>query len=572
VFEDEALLQAAGRLRAAYEAVDWAATPLGPMSSWSPALRRSLDLTLHTRFPVTLFWGSEFALIYNEAFVSLIADKHPAALGTPAKRVFPEAWDHIGPMLEGVLAGGGATWVEDESVPLVRHGRLEEAYFTFSYSPVTGARGDVEGVLDIAAETTRQVIDRRRLETLSRLRETLADSHDADEARKRALPILRANSFDLPQVDIDLGLAQSRDGVPGGTERRASIGENDAESVARFPLGSTAASGRRPVLMVRLSEQLAPDEDYLGFLRLIAAALGQAIDQIAARDAEREIAATEKKMSEALQRSLLTRPLEPDHLQVAVRYRAAVAQAQVGGDWYDAFLTAAGALTVVVGDVTGHDLRAVAAMAQVRNLLRGVSYATQGSPAEVLFALDRAMHGLAVGLYATAILAQVEQTEPEGERGLRTLRWSNAGHPPPVLLAPDGRARLLEAPPDALLGLGDGERADQTVSLEPGSSVVFYTDGLVERRGTPIQERLDRLIGVLAGRQGCNAEELCDHLLSQLDEAVEDDVALLVLHAYPEGSRRPPEAGPEVLPRDLPAGDAGGAPGAAGSPPAAPPS
>jgi serine phosphatase RsbU (regulator of sigma subunit) len=235
-----------------------------------------------------------------------------------------------------------------------------------------------------------------------------------------------------------------------------------------------------------------------------------------------------------------------------VRYLPAAEQAEVGGDWYDAFMGPDGTLMLAVGDVTGHDRAAAAAMAQVRNLLRGVTYTVQATPADVLRALDRAMYGLAVGVYATAVLARVDQSEEDARRGVRTLRWSNAGHPPPVLVAADGRARLLEARSDALLGLGNAKRADHHVVLEPGASVVFYTDGLVERRGTRLQERFEWLTALLDGRQDLSAEAICDLLVDGLgEEEVDDDVALLVLRAYPEDAPRPAEAGPPVLPGDL---------------------
>lgn len=536
---DDALLQAAGTLRKTYEGVDWAATPIGAMESWSPALRNALDMVLQTGFPVSLFWGPELVLLYNQAFVRLIADKHPAALGTRARDFVPEAWDTVGPWMRSVLAGEGPIWIEDALVPLQRHGVLEEAYFTFSYSPVRGLDGQVEGVMNTTTETTRQVIDRRRLVTLGRLRETLGEVDRAERVSTLALPILRSNGDDLPEVDIRPA-AEPRPGDPGARPfEREELEETEACRVARFPLGSARDTGRRPMLVIRLSDRLAPDEAYLGFLRLIASVLGQAIDRITAREAERDIAAAERSLSEALQRSLLTQPLQPDRLQLAVRYRPAAERAQVGGDWYDSFPTHDGSLSVVVGDVTGHDLRAVAGMAQVRSLLRGVSYATQKSPAGALMALDQAMHGLAVGVYATAILARIEQDDTAGDRGLRTMRWSNAGHPPPVVLGPDGRARLLEAPPDPLLGLGGGARGDQTVSLDAGSIVVFYTDGLVERRAVALQERFQWLTGVLEGCQEMSAEELCDHLLTQLDGTVEDDVALLILKVDPEDTPRP---------------------------------
>jgi hypothetical protein len=119
------------------------------------------------------------------------------------------------------------------------------------------------------------------------------------------------------------------------------------------------------------------------------------------------------------------------------------------------------------------------------------------------------MRGLAVDTYATAILAHIERDQFKAQWGLRTLRWCNAGHPPAVLVAPDGQSRLLEARPDLLLGLGGGERADHTLTLAPGSSLVFYTDGLVERRESPLDDRLHSLGDTLAGRNHVDAE-LCN--------------------------------------------------------------
>jgi hypothetical protein len=354
------LLHAAGPLRADYERVDWAATPLGPPASWSPALDNAIELTLHTRFPVTLMWGPEFVLVYNEAYVQLIADKHPRALGRPSREVFPEIWDTIGPMMQGVLAGNGPTWVEDAYLPLQRQGILEEAYFTFSYSPVRGAGGDIEGVLDIAAETTRQVLDRRRLGLLSRLNEQLSRLERREQLPELALPLLLADPADFPAADIRVPdvLRASGTGLPGAPSSPLRgtgvvVDETPAGRVAWLPLARHRTPALQPVLVVLLSEHLAPDETYLRFLRLIASSLGQALDRVSAREAERG-------MSEALQRTLLTRPPQPDSLEVAVRYRPAAREAQVGGDWYDSFVLPDGTLTLVIGDVTGHDRQAAA--------------------------------------------------------------------------------------------------------------------------------------------------------------------------------------------------------------------
>jgi len=116
-------------------------------------------------------------------------------------------------------------------------------------------------------------------------------------------------------------------------------------------------------------------------------------------------------------------------------------------------------------------------------------------------------------------------------RGPLTLRWSNAGHPPPVLIEPDGRARLLEDAPDLLLGVdATTSRGDHCVTLPPGTTVVLYTDGLIERRGVPVAEGLAWIVEVLRDCHRMGVEELCDHLLRS-SVAAEDDIALLVLRA-----------------------------------------
>jgi hypothetical protein len=442
-------------------------------------------------------------MVYNAAFVPLIADKHPRALGAPARDVFPEAWETIGPMMQGVLDGHGATWVEDAAIPLWRHGRLEECFFTFSYSAVGDGGGPIEGVMDIATETTREVLDRRRLELLARLSAVLIDVEHPDAVAAAALPVLHEAVADLPSVEIRL-----REKPPG---RRVAI----EGSTATLPIGTGQGS-----LVVRMGDHQVPDEPYLEFLRLIAGALGQALDRAAAHEAQRGL-------SEALQRSLLAEPARHPGLDIAVRYRPAAERAQIGGDWYDAFLLGDGRLTIVVGDVTGHDANAAAAMAQVRNLLRGVAYTLQSSPAAVLAGVDQAMAGLEIDVFATAVLAQVSD-----DAGAQSLRWCNAGHLPPILVTADGGALPLETGPDVLLGISAAtDRTDHVVTLEPGASVVIYTDGLIERRDVSLTESLRWLTGVLEGHPGLTAEELADHIVGQLDDAVEDDVALLVLRA-----------------------------------------
>jgi len=544
-------------------AVDWAATGLGAPQDWPPELRAAVDLLVRTRFPVSLLWGPDLVIVYNEAFTTLIADKHPAAFGAPAREVFPEVWDEVGPLLQGVLDGAGPTYLEDERLLLERSGFAEECFFTFCYSPVGPAGGPVGGVLDIALETTTTVVDRRRLELLSRLADALADVEDGAGVVARALPLLRTQGEDLPAVGLLLdGLSAPDDGEPrlparparGGGGRDVVLEPTAHGTVAWVPL--LDGGRQRPggaALAVLLSEHVAADSRYLDYLRLIAGGVGQALVRLDVRDVERRAATFERGMSETLQRSLLERPLQPDHLELAVRYLPAADQARIGGDWYDSFLVPDGTLTVLVGDVAGHDRVAAASMAEVRNLLRGVSFTLQEPPAAVMSGLDRAMQGLAVDVIATAVIVQVEQDPSDAAAGVRTARWSSAGHPPPVLLGADGGATLLDAPADLLLGVDpDLARADHEVQLPPGSGLVLYTDGLVERRGEALQLGLERLRSSLEGVQHLSAEEISDRALSLVGEgAQEDDVALLVLRAHPQDRPRPAQAGPEVLPQDV---------------------
>ena len=262
----------------------------------------------------------------------------------------------------------------------------------------------------------------------------------------------------------------------------------------------------------------------------------------------------QRHYAESLQRSLLTRLPEPDHLHVVARYVPAAKEAQVGGDWYDAFLQPDGATMLVVGDVTGHDIAAAAMMGQLRNLVRGTAYDRDEAPAAVLSRVDRALRGLQVDTLATVVLARVEQTEAEQAQGLRRLRWSNAGHLPPALLRQDGSVELLDRPNDLLLGFDpESPRTDHELVLHPDDTVLLYTDGLVERRDSPLDHGLARLRQALAAVGDVPLDRLCDELLARLvpDDA-DDDIALVAVRTYAEDEPRPAEAGPTRVPPSVP--------------------
>jgi serine phosphatase RsbU (regulator of sigma subunit) len=271
-----------------------------------------------------------------------------------------------------------------------------------------------------------------------------------------------------------------------------------------------------------------PDRELLSAL---AALTSQALAQLRALSAERDASRAVSRLAETLQRSLLSAPPQPDDLQIAARYQPAAQEAQVGGDWHDAFVNGEGNTLLVIGDVAGHDRDAAAAMAQTRNVLRGVAQALGQPPAAVLSMLDRAMERLQMAVLATSVLCEIRiQPEDLHQHPARLLRWSNAGHPPPLLIRADGTAVLLERDPDLLLGL-DPEtlRVDHEHPLAAGDTIVLYTDGLIERRGELLDHALARLrvaAGDLAGRP---LEELCDELLTRLATDAEDDVALIAL-------------------------------------------
>ena len=297
--------------------------------------------------------------------------------------------------------------------------------------------------------------------------------------------------------------------------------------------------------------------DQVELLDAFAAQCAQVLDRLLVHEAEVAAHAEAAAAWETLQRSMLTDPPEPDHLQVVVRYRAAARTAQVGGDWYDAFFQPDGSTVLVIGDVIGHDTIAAAAMGQVRTMLRAVAAHSGDGPAAVLTATDRLLQLLMVSTSATAVVARLEQTAQEHRDGVSRLRWSNAGHLAPLVLDTDGRPSLLEASrADLLLGFdAETDRLESVVTLERDSTVVLYTDGLVERRGESLQAGLDRL-GEVAGelaRDGVDLDGLVDGLLERLvPQRPEDDVALIAVRLHPQDVPRPAVAGPNRIPDVVP--------------------
>ena len=158
-----------GELAERMAALDWSANPLGAPSRWSDALNTLVDLMLASRQPMFMAWGEAQIWLYNDAFVPILGDKHPEALGRPAMEVWHEAREVLEPLFAQVL-GGEPVQMDDFSLFLDRHGTLEEAHFAFSYTPARGSDGTVEGLFGVCVETTAKVIaERRALDERERL-------------------------------------------------------------------------------------------------------------------------------------------------------------------------------------------------------------------------------------------------------------------------------------------------------------------------------------------------------------------------------------------------------------------
>ncbi|MGY1630734.1 SpoIIE family protein phosphatase [Geodermatophilus sp. SYSU D01186] len=298
------------------------------------------------------------------------------------------------------------------------------------------------------------------------------------------------------------------------------------ESAVVLPL----PAGDRPVgvLTLYLDAGRSLDDDDLAAAREVADRAGRAVDRVHRQSRQAQLA-------EVLQRSLLTQPLNVDGARLEVRYVPAAEAAQVGGDWYDAFLQRRGDPVLVIGDVAGHDTAAAAEMGQLRGLLRGIAHYSGAGPAEVLRGLDDAIAHLYPGTLATAAIARVEA---DGTR----LRWASAGHPPPLVVDTDGAVSVLSRGyGDLLLGVDPtAARREFVAPLRPGATVLLYTDGLVERRDRGVDAGVAELRRHLAELVGLPLDRLCDELLARMLAGVpQDDVALVALRLQPAGDTPP---------------------------------
>jgi signal transduction histidine kinase/DNA-binding response OmpR family regulator/serine phosphatase RsbU (regulator of sigma subunit) len=314
-----------GEMGRRFAEFDWEAHPLGAPRDWPSDVRAVVATTLTSRFPLVLWLGTEdLFVVYNEAYIEILDDKHPAALGRPGRHVWWDIWDSIGPMLAGVVATGEATWSRDLMLPMVTAGRREERYFTFTYSPLIGEDGRPFGIFCPSYETTERVLSERRLHALNAVAAALIETRSIDDAVGVAVTACAGQPADLPFIAVYVGDAatgevtlrgatpsvlallprelseltdwdaQSRtraevrliDGVAGAIPGIEEVLAADCPDQALVvPLGEASAAG---ALVVGTNPRRRLDSQYRGFCQLLADQLSSTFASIVSYEQERQ--------------------------------------------------------------------------------------------------------------------------------------------------------------------------------------------------------------------------------------------------------------------------------------------
>ena len=371
--------------------------------------------------------------------------------------------------------------------------------------------------------------DRRRSESVARHRDPALR---ADVERFAALHVLHATENSRSHQVVLTGQPNMTNGAtveslsPGWADIELTdlVGRLGIANVMVIPLSSRDRVLGVVALVGNTDRAPFTDSD-LATATEIGRRAGLAIDNA-------QLYTRQRSAAEMLQRHLLPPLPDVEGLLITARYLPAAQEAQVGGDFYWGAVQAGGQTLVAIGDVCGHDLTATSWQAQLAPLLRGFAFESKSGPASVLTRVDRAMRGLAIDTMATAVLASINAPETDDACGSRRLRWSNAGHLAPLLLRADGHVRSLDHPPELLLGLDPSTlRSDHEQLLMPGDTVLLFTDGLVERRGSDPDDDLARLCGVLSDLASLPLDELADVVVAKMiaGATASDDVALIAV-------------------------------------------
>ncbi len=272
---------------------DWSAHPLGPVDGWSPEVRAAVAVALTSRFPIVLWLGADdLFLVYNDAYLPVLGEKHPAALGARGREVWWDIWDPIEDMLGGVVTSGEATWAKDLYLPVVTAGRPEERYFTFSYSPLLTACGDVDGIFCAVTETTERLLSERRLHVLTTVGAALIETHTVDDAVDALVRACAGPHPDLPflavYVDSPDGPAELKgattDFLPATLDLAAGTRVLTLDGGEEALVLRTAGTG---ALVIGLNPQRPLDDQYRAFCRLLGDQVSAAFATAASYQHER---------------------------------------------------------------------------------------------------------------------------------------------------------------------------------------------------------------------------------------------------------------------------------------------
>ncbi|MCD0484144.1 SpoIIE family protein phosphatase [Streptacidiphilus sp. ASG 303] len=319
------------------------------------------------------------------------------------------------------------------------------------------------------------------------------------------------------------GAAPTPGGCTGGAWEGELLGAEEAASAIVAPLRA-----RRRVLgaltVARTAGGPVLGADEAALVEDLAHRIALAVDNA-------RLHAEVQRTAEQFQHALLPGLPDVAPVELAARYRPArVGAAEVGGDWYDAFRLPGDGTALIIGDVTGHDVRAAVAMSQLRNMLRGIACDRTEPPGMILRRLDLAHHALS-DTTATCLYG-ILRPLPDGRW---QLSHASAGHPPPLLATGRGDTCYLDEGRGLMLGVDPhGARPSATAVLTAGCTLLLYTDGLVERRGEDLETGFTRLRHHTAALARRPLAELCDELLAGLlGDHHPDDTALLALRLPP---------------------------------------
>ncbi|HEY4303774.1 MAG TPA: response regulator [Gemmatimonadaceae bacterium] len=319
--------QPPNEMRGLVAAFDWTTTPLGAIGGWPQSLKTPVDIVLTSRFAMWMGFGPELTFLYNDAYGRMtLGAKHPWALGRPASEVWAEIWGDIGPRIEQVMVSGVATWDEGLLLFLERSGYPEETYHTFSYSPLSAEDGTVAGMLCVVVEETDRIIGERRIATLRDLGAALAEASTEAKVLEATARALAANGFDLPFALIylfdethpgsaprlaahvgigedhratatdawpsDVVLSQRDSVVLGDLASRfgalpTGAWDEAPERAVVVPIAQQARGGLAGFLVAGLNPYRPFDNDYAGFLNLVAGQIAGSIGNARAYEAER---------------------------------------------------------------------------------------------------------------------------------------------------------------------------------------------------------------------------------------------------------------------------------------------